>query len=70
MCWYDDDDERVKTQILDTDCTDKDTSQICEGIIHSLKNYFPGVTEIKLHGQCTDRGGGGTKHALKKALKT
>ena len=50
------------------DYTDEDVSDIVAAILHSLKRVFPDGREIKLDGQCTDSGGGGTKHAFSRAM--
>ena len=69
ICWYDRASRKVKTFLLDVDCADEDTSDIAEVILHLLKRSFPADFDIKLDGQCTDSGGGGTKHAFSRAMK-
>ena len=50
------------------DFTDEVTDDIANAVAHSLKQLFPDNIEIKLRGQCTDSGGGGTLHCLAWAL--
>ena len=59
LCWYYKEEKRVKTFLLDVDCTDKDTNDIVKAIQHSLARMFNDST-IKIFGQFTDIGGGGT----------
>ena len=66
--WYNRNSCKVKIFLLDVDCTDEDTSDIAAEILHSLKRVFPDGHEIKLDGQCTDGGGGGTKHVFAHAM--
>jgi len=53
---------------FDVDCTDEDTANISAAIVHSLSRLF-GDVPIILHEQCTDSGGGGTKHAFARAMQ-
>ena len=69
ICWYDVEEKQVKTFLLDIDCTDESTGEIVQALTHSLKRVFPTDIPIKLRGQCTDSGGGGTKDALKRELE-
>jgi len=69
VCWYDTKDERVKTFLLDVDCTEEETCEIAEAVQHALKKVFRDTLTKKLRGQCTDSGGGGTLHALARELK-
>ena len=69
ICWYDNELKKVKTFLMDTDCSDENTSDVADAIEHSTKRLFSDLPDIKLRGQCTDSGGGGTKTALEKALK-
>lgn len=68
ICWYDYDDKKVKVFMIDCDCTDESTEDVALALKHSLERVFPDGVEVKLVGQCTDSGGGGTKHALQRAL--
>ena len=68
ICWYDLDDKKVKTFMIDCDCTDESTEDVAVALKHSLKRIFPEGVDVKLVGQCTDSDGGGTKFALAKAL--
>ena len=63
-------DNKVKTFLLDCDCTDENTSDVASAIVHSLNRTFLDAVEVKVAGQCTDSGGGGTKLALQQALQT
>ena len=69
ICWYDVEAKEVKTLLLDVNCTDENTNEIADAIMHSLKKLFPDRTSVRLYGQCTDSGGGGTKYALSAAMK-
>ena len=51
------------------DCTDEHTDNIADALIHSLQRLLPEILQIKIRGQCTDSGGGGTKFALAIALE-
>ena len=68
LCWYDVQEKLVKTFMLDCDCVDESTSQISDGIYHSLKRFFDNKLFL-VRGQCTDSGGGGTKLALARELE-
>jgi len=68
ICWYDYDDKKVKVFMIDCDCTDESTEDVALALKHSLERVFPAGVDVKLVGQCTDSGGGGTKHALRRAL--
>ena len=39
-------------------------------MLHSIQKVYPPNLPLRIHGQCTDRGGGGTKHALYRALQS
>ena len=39
-CWYCKQDKRVKTYLLDVDCTDGNTDDITNTLKHSLKRVF------------------------------
>ena len=54
--------------MLDCDCVDKDTKDIFNDINHSLTQLF-GDINLMLNGQCTDSGGGRTKHALAQEIE-
>ena len=69
VCWYDTEDNEVKIFLLDVDCTDEHTDDIADALTHSLQRLLPINLQIKIRGQCTDSGGGGTKFALAKALE-
>ena len=61
ICWYDVDTKQVKTFLLDVCCTDKNTNKIANAMAHSLKRIFHDDVQVKIYGQFTDSGGGGTK---------
>ena len=63
VCWFDKAEKQIKIFLLDVDCTDENTNEICDALKHSINRLLPGMT-VKLLGQCTDSGGGGTKYAL------
>jgi hypothetical protein len=67
VCWYDVDEKKVKTYLIDTDCADESTKKICDAIHHSLTLFFD-KADYSLRGQNTDIGGGGTKEALAREL--
>ena len=69
MYWYDPKSRKVKTFLLDVDCTDKDTADITRAIVHSLKRSFSDDVDIKLTGQCSDSGGGGIKYGFARVFK-
>ena len=65
LCWFCVRTERVKTFLLDVDCTDENSADIAKAMKHSLKRIFGDNEEtIYLFGQCTDSGGGGTGMSL------
>ena len=68
ICWYDIENKKVKVFLLDVDCTNKDTANMSAAVVHSLSQLF-GDFPIILHGQCTDSGRGGTKHAFARAMQ-
>ena len=64
ISWYCKDSKRVKTYLLDVNCTDENTDDIANAIKHSLVQTF-GIDNIPtIFGQCTDSGGGGTGKKL------
>ena len=69
LCWYCVKDRRVKTYLLDVDCSDENSEDVAIAIKHSLLRMF-GTTGIVLvlFGQCTDSGGGGTGKSLFREL--
>lgn len=69
ICWYCKKEKKVKTFLLDVDCTDEKTDEIVEALTHSLDRMFP-LVALRLRGQCTDSGGGGTKYALSRQLSS
>ena len=75
LCWYDVNKKRVRTFLIDVCCVDEDTTDIFQGVYHSIKRFFDaddGNTNadlLKLRGQCTDSGGGGTLYALANKIK-
>ena len=70
FCWYNVMKMKVLTFLLDVDCVDEHTDDIFQGIHHSIKRFFSWTDasddnfSLKLRGQCTDSGGGGTLFAL------
>ena len=68
ICWFDIDSGKVKTFLIDCDCTDESTEDVAAALKHSLDRVFPDDVVVIVWGQCTDSGGGGTKYALKRAL--
>ena len=68
LCWYCVVDKRVKTFLLDVDCTDENSEDIARAIKHSLKRVFGDGHLLVFVGQCTDSGGGGTGASLFRAL--
>ena len=64
IAWYDVDWKRVRTYLLDVDCTDKKTKDSAEAVLHSLKKVFlqtyrfyftvsvPTVAEVVLFSHC------------------
>ena len=68
ICWYDVKLNEVKKFLLDVDCTDENTKDITDAIVHALRRTFSSGTAIVIRGQCTDSGGGGTKAALARSL--
>lgn len=73
FCWYDKIQTQVCTYLLDVNCVDEDTSDIFPGIKHSIERFFSTldhpIPDIKLRGQCTDSGGGGTLFVLANEMK-
>ena len=69
ICWYDVDTKQVKTFLLDVCCIDENTDKIANAMAHSLKRIFPDNVQVKIYGQCTYSGGGGTKQALAEAMR-
>ena len=67
VSWFDKTEKRVKIFLLDVDCTDETTDNIADAIEHSITRFLP-ERNMKILGQCTDSGGGGTKYALARAL--
>ena len=67
LCWYCVKENKVKTFLLDVDCTDENSHDIAQAIKHSLKKIFPNNTPL-IYGQCTDSGGGGTGRSLFREL--
>ena len=64
ISWYCKDSKRVKTYLLDVNCTDENNDDIANTIKHSLVQTF-GIDNIPtIFGQCTDSGGGGTGKKL------
>ena len=68
ICWFDNLKKKVQTFLVDIDQSDENTSEVCDGLMHSLTRLFGNDTVITIRGQCTDSGGGGTKNALKLAI--
>jgi len=69
ICWYDQSEKKVRTFLIDCDCTNESTIDVAAALNHSLRRVFPSDVSTTVYGQCTDSGGGGTKYALQKALK-
>lgn len=70
ICWFDSKEGKVKTFLLDVDCTEESTEAVVDALNHSLKKIFNNNNlESCISGQCTDSGGGGTLHALCRELK-
>jgi len=69
ICWYDQSEKKVRTFLIDCDCTNESTIDVTAALNHSLRRVFPSDVSTTVYGQCTDSGGGGTKYALQKALK-
>ena len=69
LCWYCKVDKRVKSYLLDVDCTYNKTDDIANTIKHSIKKLFHGNLPLKIYGQCTDSGGDGTGKKLYVTLK-
>ena len=61
--------KKVRTFLIDCNCTDESTADVTAALNHSLRRVFPSDVSVTVYGQCTDSGGGGTKYALQKALK-
>lgn len=70
ISWFDVDERKVKTFLLDVNCTDESSNKIADAVGHSLTGLFPNENdfELKLRGQCTDSGGGGTLQSLAREL--
>lgn len=56
--------------LIDVGCTDKDACEIMDAAHHSLKRIFPPGVELIIHGQCTDSGGGETKGAIARDVRS
>ena len=50
ICWYDRENKKVKTFLIDTDCSDDDTDKIADAITHSIRRLFEDLPEIKVTG--------------------
>ena len=69
VSWYCTDTKRVKTYLLDVNCTDENTDDIAKAIKHSLEQTFGKDNLPTIFGQCTDSGGGGTGKKLHAELE-
>ena len=49
LCWHCKEEKRVKTFLLDVDCTDEDTNDIAKAMKHSLARMF-NDSPIKIFG--------------------
>ena len=68
ICWYDKRKDAVTIFLVDVNCSDESTDEVADATVHSLKRLFPDGENIRLHGQCTDSGGGGTLHSMARAM--
>ena len=62
--------KKVKMFLLNMDCTNKDTGNIVNALLHSIQRVHPLNIIMRIYGQCTDSGFGGTKLTLFQALKS
>ena len=58
LCWYCVKSNRVKTDLVDVDCTNENSKDIAKDVHHSLKRIFGENVAAVLYGQCTDSSGG------------
>ena len=68
ICWYDKKKDAVTIFLVDVNCSDESTDEVADATIHSLRRLFSDGENIRLHGQCTDSGGGGTLHSMARAM--
>ena len=69
IAWYDSNLKRVRKYLLDVDCCDEDFVDSAVAIEAELRRVWPPEMPIRLYGQCTDSGGGGTLFSLARDLK-
>ena len=50
ICWYDLDDEKVKTSMIDCNCTDESIKDIPRALRHSIARIFPDDILVEMHG--------------------
>ena len=63
--------KKVKTFLLDVNCTYEDIEEIATALLHSIKQVYSPDAVVFIYVQCTDSGGGGgTKDALYFSLKS
>ena len=68
ICRYDKKKDAVTILLIHVNSSEESTDDVVDATIHSLRRLFPDGENIRLHGQCTDSGGGGTLHSMARAM--
>ena len=48
-CWFDLETKKVKTFLMDVNCTDEETEDIGVAVVHSLKRLFGDDVDVKMN---------------------